>query len=51
MSHEDFIPRRGDVITVDLDPVKGHEQGGRRLSYRQTTITGLSDSLSSSRLQ
>jgi mRNA interferase MazF len=21
---------RGDVITVDLDPVKGHEQGGRR---------------------
>ncbi len=30
VSHKDFIPRRGDVITVDLDPVKGHEQGGRR---------------------
>ncbi len=30
MSHKAFIPRRGDVITVDLDPVKGREQGGRR---------------------
>jgi mRNA interferase MazF len=25
-----FFPRRGDVIAIDLDPVKGHEQGGRR---------------------
>jgi mRNA interferase MazF len=25
-----FSPRRGDVIMIDLDPVKGHEQGGRR---------------------
>ena len=30
VSHKAFIPRRGDVITVDLDPVKGREQGGRR---------------------
>ncbi|MFZ2447767.1 MAG: type II toxin-antitoxin system PemK/MazF family toxin [Syntrophobacteraceae bacterium] len=30
MSQKDFVPRRGDVITIDLDPVKGHEQGGRR---------------------
>ena len=25
-----LFPRRGDVISVDLDPVRGHEQGGRR---------------------
>lgn len=25
-----FFPKRGDVIMIDLDPVKGHEQGGRR---------------------
>lgn len=30
MSQKDFSPRRGDVIKIDLDPVKGHEQGGRR---------------------
>lgn len=30
MSEKLFFPRRGDVITVNLDPVKGHEQGGRR---------------------
>ncbi|SPF33062.1 toxin of the ChpA-ChpR toxin-antitoxin system, endoribonuclease [Syntrophobacter sp. SbD1] len=30
MSQKLFFPRRGDVITVDLDPVTGHEQGGRR---------------------
>jgi mRNA interferase MazF len=25
-----FFPRRGDVISVDFDPVTGHEQGGHR---------------------
>ncbi len=30
VSEKLFFPRRGDVITIDLDPVKGHEQGGRR---------------------
>jgi len=30
VSQKLFCPRRGDVITVDLDPVKGYEQGGRR---------------------
>ncbi len=30
MSQKGFFPRRGDVILIDLDPVKGHEQGGRR---------------------
>ncbi|MGC8494684.1 MAG: type II toxin-antitoxin system PemK/MazF family toxin [Syntrophobacteraceae bacterium] len=29
-SKRDYFPRRGDVITLDFDPVKGHEQGGRR---------------------
>lgn len=24
------VPRRGEVWTVDLDPVRGHEQAGRR---------------------
>ena len=26
------LPARGEVWTVDLDPVRGHEQGGRRPS-------------------
>jgi mRNA interferase MazF len=30
VSKKAFSPKRGDVITVDLDPVKGHEQDGRR---------------------
>lgn len=30
MSPNNFFPKRGDVITVDFDPVMGHEQGGRR---------------------
>jgi mRNA interferase MazF len=30
VNQEAFFPRRGDVITIDLDPVRGHEQGGRR---------------------
>ena len=30
VSQKLFSPRRGDIITIDLDPVKGHEQGGRR---------------------
>ena len=25
-----YIPNRGDIAWVDLDPVRGHEQGGRR---------------------
>jgi mRNA interferase MazF len=30
---EDYFPRRGHVVWVDLDPVKGHEQGGRRPAF------------------
>lgn len=30
MSQKDFFPKRGDVIRVDFEPVKGHEQGGHR---------------------
>ena len=30
MSQNDFFPKRGDVIRIDFDPVKGHEQGGHR---------------------
>jgi mRNA interferase MazF len=25
-----YIPERGDVVWIDLDPTKGHEQKGRR---------------------
>lgn len=25
-----YIPRRGDIIWIDLNPVRGHEQAGRR---------------------
>jgi len=25
-----YVPDQGDVVWVDFDPVKGHEQGGRR---------------------
>jgi mRNA interferase MazF len=25
-----YVPRRGDVIRLDFDPQKGHEQAGRR---------------------
>lgn len=25
-----YIPKKGDIVEVDFDPVVGHEQGGRR---------------------
>jgi len=25
-----YIPRQGDIITIDFNPTKGHEQHGRR---------------------
>jgi mRNA interferase MazF len=25
-----YIPRRGDIVWIDFDPTKGHEQRGRR---------------------
>jgi mRNA interferase MazF len=25
-----YIPERGDVVIIDFDPTKGHEQSGRR---------------------
>ena len=30
MSKPKYVPRRGDVIRLDFDPQKGHEQAGRR---------------------
>lgn len=30
MSKAKYIPRRGDVIRLDFNPQKGHEQAGRR---------------------
>lgn len=30
MSKSKYVPRRGDVIKLDFDPQKGHEQAGRR---------------------
>ncbi len=25
-----YIPNRGDIVFLDFDPIKGHEQGGNR---------------------
>lgn len=25
-----YIPRRGDIVWIDFDPTRGHEQSGRR---------------------
>ena len=30
MSKNKYVPRRGDVIRLDFNPQKGHEQAGRR---------------------
>jgi mRNA interferase MazF len=30
VSAEPYVPRRGDVVWIDLNPIKGHEQSGRR---------------------
>ncbi len=28
-----YIPNRGDIAWVDFDPIKGHEQGGKRPAF------------------
>ena len=28
--HRAYVPDRGDVVWLDFNPVRGHEQGGRR---------------------
>jgi mRNA interferase MazF len=30
VSKRTYVPRRGDVIKLDFDPQRGHEQAGRR---------------------
>jgi mRNA interferase MazF len=30
VSKKKYVPRRGDVIRLDFDPQRGHEQAGRR---------------------
>jgi mRNA interferase MazF len=30
MARKAYIPRRGDIVWIDFDPTKGHEQSGRR---------------------
>ena len=30
MAARRFIPKRGDIVWINLDPVRGHEQAGRR---------------------
>jgi mRNA interferase MazF len=30
VSRKKYVPRRGDVIRIDFNPQKGHEQAGRR---------------------
>ena len=27
---KEYIPKRGDIIYIDFNPIKGHEQGGKR---------------------
>lgn len=29
-TNQRYVPARGDIVYLDLDPVKGHEQGGER---------------------
>lgn len=29
----DYVPNRGDIVYLDLDPTKGHEQKGRRPAF------------------
>ena len=46
MNQSTYVPERGDVIWIDLDPAIGHEQSGRRpvlvLSPRRYhNLTGL----------
>jgi len=52
VSKRKYVPRRGDVISLDFDPQKGHEQAGRRpalvlspTEYNKTVglVRGLSD--------
>lgn len=30
MTRRTYVPNRGDVVWLDFNPVRGHEQGGRR---------------------
>jgi mRNA interferase MazF len=30
VSKKKYVPRRGDIIRIDFNPQKGHEQAGRR---------------------
>jgi mRNA interferase MazF len=30
LSKQKYVPRRGDVVRLDFNPQKGHEQAGRR---------------------
>lgn len=30
MAKVKYIPSRGDIVWIDFDPIKGHEQAGRR---------------------
>jgi mRNA interferase MazF len=34
----DYIPDRGDIVWVSLDPTKGHEQAGRRPALVVTSL-------------
>ncbi|MFN5856286.1 MAG: endoribonuclease MazF [Pseudanabaenaceae cyanobacterium] len=49
LNHQNlYIPRRGDIVYLNLSPTKGHEQSGHRpafvlspLAYNQKTFLGL----------
>lgn len=30
VKNKNYIPKRGDIVWVDFNPVKGHEQAGKR---------------------
>ncbi len=36
---KDYIPKRGDVIWISLDPQAGHEQAGRRPVFVLSPLT------------
>ncbi len=34
-----YVPDRGDIVWIDFNPVRGHEQGGRRPALVISSIT------------
>ena len=33
VARRSYVPERGDIVWLDFNPVRGHEQGGRRPAF------------------